>query len=431
MWEFPEGTVLTQTLSLPQPGVESTEQRRIETRLLTKQLGVWAGYSYLWNDAQDDATLAPAAGIDITLPQTIAGSTNTSAGPRTWKVPSRADCMSCHSRAANFVLGLNDLQSDRDVNIGGVRLNQLVAFDEWKLIGSAPATPAEHPKLVNPYHTSAKLRRRARSYLHVNCSSCHVAAGGGNSRIQLDIQQPRDQLRLVDVPPQHQTFGIPAAMLVKSGDPQHSILFHRLSRRGPGQMPPRGTHVVDAAAVQLIHDWIAAMKPRRKFVKNWTMDELADNLNEATHGRSFETGSKLFNELGCIQCHRFAAAGGGAGPDLSGIAERRAPSELLESILEPSKHIAPEFAATVVITTSGKTFEGRIGQEDGEKLVLHTADSLAEPLVVARSEIDEQYPSTKSTMPEGLLNTLEKLEILDLLAYMLADADSNHPAFAK
>ena len=44
------------------PSLETT--RRIETRLLTKQKNEWACYSYVWNDAQDDAVLAPAEGLD-------------------------------------------------------------------------------------------------------------------------------------------------------------------------------------------------------------------------------------------------------------------------------------------------------------------------------------------------------------------------------
>ena len=48
--------------------------RRIETRLLTKQKGVWAGYSYVWNDAQDDATLAPPEGMELQLSVGIASS---------------------------------------------------------------------------------------------------------------------------------------------------------------------------------------------------------------------------------------------------------------------------------------------------------------------------------------------------------------------
>jgi putative heme-binding domain-containing protein len=101
------------------------------------------------------------------------------------------------------------------------------------------------------------------------------------------------------------------------------------------------------------------------------------------------------------------------------------------SILEPSKQIAPEFAATIVVTSAGKTLEGRITQEDDQKLVLHTADALAEPVTMLKDEIDQRLLSTKSTMPDGLLNTLQKFEILDLLAYILADADPEHPIYAE
>jgi putative heme-binding domain-containing protein len=190
-------------------------------------------------------------------------------------------------------------------------------------------------------------------------------------------------------------------------------------------MPPRGTHVVDHEALQLIHDWIAQLPPQRQFVKNWTMDDLSQDLNVLTRGRKHETGLQLFRELGCIQCHRFANSGGGAGPDLTGISQKRNPRELLESILEPSKQIAPDFAATIIVTSAGKTLEGRITLEDDDKLVLHTADALAEPVIMLKDEIEERHLSTKSTMPDGVLNTLQKSEILDLLAFMLGDADSN------
>jgi hypothetical protein len=83
------------------------------------------------------------------------------------------------------------------------------------------------------------------------------------------------------------------------------------------------------------------------------------------------------------------------------------------------------------VTSAGKSFEGRIAQEDDEKIVLHTADALAAPLTVLKAEIDERRPSTKSTMPEGLLDTLQRPEILDLLAYLVADGNPKHAAFAK
>ena len=45
-WQAPDDTVLAQTLTV--------DGRRIETRVLVKQQNDWAGYSYVWNEAQQD-----------------------------------------------------------------------------------------------------------------------------------------------------------------------------------------------------------------------------------------------------------------------------------------------------------------------------------------------------------------------------------------
>src|SRR5262249_32157121 len=49
-WNFPDGTVLVKTFSLETEAGNPASRRRIETRLLTKQEGEWAGYTYLWDD---------------------------------------------------------------------------------------------------------------------------------------------------------------------------------------------------------------------------------------------------------------------------------------------------------------------------------------------------------------------------------------------
>ena len=48
---FTNGTVLLQTLSLEREVDRPVSRQRIETRLLTRQNGQWAGYSYRWNEA--------------------------------------------------------------------------------------------------------------------------------------------------------------------------------------------------------------------------------------------------------------------------------------------------------------------------------------------------------------------------------------------
>ena len=50
---------------------------------------------------------------------------------------------------------------------------------------------------------------------------------------------------------------------------------------------------------------------------------------------------------------------------------------------------------------------------------------------VQRDTIEEVIPSKTSLMPEGLLNTLTRDEILDLVAYIRSGGDPGHQAFDK
>ena len=415
-WDFPDGAVLMQTLRWPATS-SGSQPRRIETRILTRQRGDWAGYSYLWNDLQDDALLVPRAGDEL---KSAAFAAHTDS-PGTWRVPSRAECMSCHSRAANFVLGLSTVQFNRQRS--GSKENQLRHFAEQGFFSNEiPAEISAEPSLVDPYGETHEFETRARSYLHANCAACHVRAGGGNARMELDFRTPRDKMELLSVYPQHSTFGIQQALLVAPGAPQRSILFHRISRRGSGQMPPLVTNVVDQRAVKLFHDWIAKMEVQTKFVKNWRVADLQALLKELAGQQPSESGKQLYTKLGCHQCHRLRGDGGGAGPDLSDLAKRAKPIEVLESIVVPSQKVAAEFATTVIQTTDGRTLMGRIeARETGSEILLRTGDAFAPPIEIAKAEIEERVLSQQSIMPAGLLNSLEEQEIVELLVYLLGE----------
>src|SRR5262249_56087716 len=73
-------------------------------------------------------------------------------------------------------------------------------------------------------------------------------------------------------------------------------------------------------------------------------------------------GRKLFFDTQaktqCAKCHSVGGEGGRVGPALDRIASRRAPEFLMESILQPSKDIAPEFEAVAVATTDGRVTTG-------------------------------------------------------------------------
>ena len=436
-WAFPDGAVLVQTLSL--------QNRRIETRLLTRQNGQWAGYSYRWDDAQSDATLVNRNGEDRNLAVSPGGASSANPNARAeapqlstlnpqqiWRFPSRTECMACHSRAVNFVLGFTDLQLNRTNDYGAARDNQLRTLAHIGLFAGKDSGGASiasllrkvqgaKDKMVDPYDPAQDLEARARSYLHVNCSVCHVEAGGGNAKMELGISTKAERMNVFDARPQHDTFGVANAMLVAPGETARSVLFHRVSRRGRGQMPPLVSTRVDDRAVALLREWIDSMKPTQTFVRDWKMEDLLPGLTKLNDGRSVEAGRAAFRQIGCNQCHRFRGDGGTVGPELGG--ERRlTPLELLESIVLPSKVITEGYAATEIETKSGDAISGRVERED-DRVVVIRPPLATETVSVDKSQIRERTFSKTSNMPSGMLNTLTEDQVLDLLAYLLSDSE--------
>ncbi|MBI3852587.1 MAG: PQQ-dependent sugar dehydrogenase [Verrucomicrobia bacterium] len=430
-WNFTNGAVLVQTLSLEREAGNPASRQRIETRLLVFQGGQWAGYSYRWNDAQSDATLVRKTGDEKEF---VIHDRRATGGVRrqVWRFPSRAECSACHSRAANFVLGMSESQMNRVHDYDGVKDNQLRTLEHIGLFTNAlPKPPAELTKQVDPYHPSESLEARARSYLHANCSVCHVGAGGGNSKMILSLSTKLEEMNVIGARPQHDTFGIADAMLIAPGDPDRSILYQRLSRRGRGQMPPVVVSTADEKAIALVRDWIRSLKPEHQFVRDWKMENLLPSLDKVKAGRSFESGKAAFKQAGCGQCHRFTGEVGSVGPDLTGVGKRLALHDLMESIVLPSKVIAEGFAATEIETKSDEITNGRIVREDDQVVVVLPQTAIAEAVTIRKRDIRRRELSKVSNMPAGILNTLQEAQVLDLLAYLISDGNSNHVAFVS
>ncbi len=170
----------------------------------------------------------------------------------------------------------------------------------------------------------------------------------------------------------------------------------------------------------------------RPFVKKWTVDELVPVVEKGMSGRNFDRGRNLFGETKCFVCHRFNNEGGGMGPDLTIVSGRFGPRDLLESIIEPSKVISDQYQAIVVTTTAGKTITGRIINLNNDDIHINTDMLDPDKLeVVNRNRIERIGPSKISPMPEGLIDTLTREEILDLVAYLFSRGDRKHKMFRK
>jgi putative heme-binding domain-containing protein len=173
-----------------------------------------------------------------------------------------------------------------------------------------------------------------------------------------------------------------------------------------------------------------AIAPPRPFVKKWTLEELAPLVEKKLVHRDFDRGRTLFGAANCFACHRFAGEGGANGPDLTGLAGRFSAKDLLESVVDPSKTVSDQYAAVVIRTHAGETITGRIVNLHGD--VLHVNTDMLNPngiVNVKRPDIDRMQPSKLSMMPNGLLDTLQEDEALDLMAFLLSRGDRKHAMF--
>ena len=171
----------------------------------------------------------------------------------------------------------------------------------------------------------------------------------------------------------------------------------------------------------------------RPFVKAYKIDDLAPALEKGLKaGRDFDRGRKLFAAAKCFACHRYDNEGGSNGPDLTGIAGRFSPRDLLESVIDPSKEVSDQYQAVEIRTHDERIVIGRIVNLNNDNVTVNT--DMMNPgstVNVNRNNIESMKPSKLSMMPTGLLDTFKEDEVLDLMAYMLSRGDRNNAMFKK
>jgi len=156
--------------------------------------------------------------------------------------------------------------------------------------------------------------------------------------------------------------------------------------------------------------------PAPAFVKEWQITDF--DLKESLRGRSLARGREAFRLAQCVLCHRFGNEGSLIGPDLSSVASRFDRRAILESILEPSKVIDDKFRNTKLTLDDGSIFIGLVEREDEKSIVIRENPLAGKSIELARQKIVRKEFSPVSPMPAGLVNVLQRHQILDLLAYL-------------
>ncbi|HFC53092.1 MAG TPA: hypothetical protein ENJ43_01515 [Gammaproteobacteria bacterium] len=241
-WIFPPGSVLIKEFRLG--------GKRVETRLLVRHDdGEWMGYSYEWDDQESDATL-------------LSGGKSKSVAGQVWGYPSQKQCMFCHTGAAGFVLGPETLQLNGLFTYPrtGKTANQLATYEQIGLFPSSlPDRPDNLPALIDFMDPAAPFDKRARAYLHANCSSCHRpgATELADFRYQISLRE----MGICNAQPVHGDTGTGSeGRLLVPGSPDNSVLLVRMQSVAPGRrMPMLGTRVMDPVGIEVVSRWIESL----------------------------------------------------------------------------------------------------------------------------------------------------------------------------
>lgn len=133
-----------------------------------------------------------------------------------------------------------------------------------------------------------------------------------------------------------------------------------------------------------------------------------------------ERGRRFFSLKGgpdCANCHSLDGKRQLAGPHLTHIATKYGKDGLLETLLNPSAAIAPEYSYWTFDTKTMGTVSGTIGVDTPQRVTLRT--DTGEELRFKPSEITARRQSKLSMMPDDLPTRATEQQIADLLAFLV------------
>ena len=261
-FDFPVGTIVTKTFYYTTPpgttapqqsgtvvktvpatyqtgidGLDLSQVRLIETRLLVRRVHGWVALPYVWNAQGTDATLERTGAA---VPLTIVDGTAKTAF--VYSVPNQIQCAGCH--ATDFrdrklqPIGLKARHLNRSFAGEGGEINQLKRLAALGYLDGVPGRAV--PRNTNWQDAREGVAARARSYLDVNCSHCHSETGPARtSGLDLDARTVDPRLLGLCKPPVAAGRGTGGrAFDVVPGHADESILAYRMQSTDPGEMMP-------------------------------------------------------------------------------------------------------------------------------------------------------------------------------------------------
>lgn len=478
-FEFPADGVLVKTVSIELTPGDPKSRRRLETQILHYDVDTWKGYNYLWNDEQTDAVLAEA-GSDCVLKIADLGAEGGArtqtwhhasrlecllchttrsgtvqgfrveqldrdiasedrslvgqqgallreglfrepwpAGRQPWASP-HSEAASLEARARAY-LHVNCAHCHRRGGGGSAAFDvqHQLALEKTNLVASRPTQGTfniHNAQVVapgDPYHSVLYYRM-------AKLGPGHMPQFGANVVDREGLHLIHDWIKSLSQQPAVPPSGTYQRIEQFVETPSRALETLNFVERSESETIPDRKKVIEAGLQHsdpLVRDLFERFLPEEKRTKRLDASVKAADILAITGDAG--RGARLFAtsaSVQCRNCHKVGAVGRTIGPDLSAIGKKYDRAKLVESILEPSKTIDPQFATYQAETADGRVVSGILVSRSDAEVVLRDVEG--KDVKLAAADVETFTPQQKSLMPELLVRDLTAEQFADLLAYL-------------
>jgi cytochrome c oxidase cbb3-type subunit 3 len=246
---------------------------------------------------------------------------------------------------------------------------------------------------ANPFAGEAMAAKAGESQFRANCAFCHgLGARGGGRGPDLTRVQKRHGKTDVD-------------------------LFRTINEGIPGTAMPQNGTTGQGVGMTAEEIWQVITYIRSMEKKSGSFP-----AGDATRGDKLYHGS-----AGCSTCHMVHGQGGRLGPDLTNIAAARSTESLVDSVRNPSSHLATglientkefpqEYETVTIVTQGGQTVTGTALNEDNFSLQM--MDTQQQIHLLEKDKLKSFKKTRESLMPAYDEKALPDQDLHDLLAYL-------------
>lgn len=244
---YPQGTILVKHFQF---------DRKVETRISYLSQSGWQYGAYVWNADQTNAELTEAE---------VESQVSSSASNHqlfSWAIPSRKDCVTCHSSSLKSpVLGLSleQLGSAQIENWVQKSLLSNLSLDLSKINYLPDLNIKVIPTDVNAPDYKITIERMARGYLAVNCASCHQPGGFVPTNLDFRWGISNQEMNAINEFPNFGDNGIVDAKIISPGLKKQSLVWTRMNSYEFNHMPYMGSKIIDQFGLDLVGAWVETL----------------------------------------------------------------------------------------------------------------------------------------------------------------------------